>query len=241
MLTEHQKNKAFFALLEKKLEESEKQERARKHVELIEKAKNYNLPYRVIQKYRYLDGELELNPYYPLPAQKKNNAWHWWEHYKGWNDFFEEKTIHTGKFDNGVEMCDFLPQTKEKKMIWDITTEKGLQVWKKYFVRFLLPFEKDMKDWVAFDFFGDARHTEEQGEQRKQYYLGLINEYHKKPERYRTKPVMKRLWHYDTFEVGLRYMCKGIDENTPQEIIEKEKEYSLYLAGLNETMLNVGM
>lgn len=242
MLTKEQEEQALKIYMETQIKELEKQSRAKHHMEAVKAVTKYNLPYRVYLKYEYLEGEVHINPFYPFPAVPKEGAWHWWMDFRTRKEYFDAIMKRTGEYtEEGKEICEintgegsFIDELKTKHeapfCIWNLDTEEGFAIWKKYFVRFLLPYEEDMKHWKAFDFFGTVDHTEEEAEERRKYYLGLIDEYKSDPDEYHTERIMKKLEDYDLYCVGLYYM-RGLpfEEEPTEEVLAKEKEYEEYL------------
>lgn len=232
-MTELQEHKAHMALLNKMLEDIKQEARAKHHIESVEAVRKYNLPYRVYLKQEYEENEIHINPFYPFPAVPLANRWNFLQVFNTWEDYMQfitkptEQTTADGKtivtFDTS-EVDRMKEEYEAPYRPCRMDTEEGRNNWKKYFVKFLLPYEEDMKKWGCFDFFGTLDHTAEEVEEKRQYYLSLIAECKAHPEEYELKPIYKKLEDYDLYNVGSYYMRNFCDDDTPKEILDKEAE-----------------
>ena len=224
-MNEAQERQALIALAETAMKKMEAEQRAKRHFDAVEAVTKYNLPYKVYFKTTFADDEIPINPFYPYPAVPLAGKWEWHHSFATKSDFWEAITEHTGKYDeNGKEYChigidcaDSVQKMKEDHerpfAPWNLETEEGIRQWERYFTRFLLPFEKDIKKWKAFDFFGTSDHTEAEAEAKRKYYLKLISDCKKNPEKYELEPPKKKAEDFDQYDVGLFYL-----DDMPEEL-----------------------
>lgn len=230
-MTDEQARKAQLALIQKHLEDMEKEARAKHHLESVEAVRKYNLPYRVYLKQEYQENEIHINPFYPFPAVPLANRWTILQDFASWEEYMQfitkptDQTTPEGKTIVTMDTSEVDRMKEEYEAPYRpcrMDTEEGRANWKKYFVKFLLPYEEDIKKWGCFDFYGTLNHTAEEVEEARQYYLSLIAECKAHPEEYELNPIYKKIEDYDLYNVGFHYMCNLFDDDIPKEIQAKE-------------------
>lgn len=191
----------------------------------------YNLPYRVLFNYgkNCLERdfmEVPINPYYPYPDIPKEYKPPKWDPitdggFTSLEEWIAATLKPTGKVDDtGREIMDFgIPaeiqakidkwqaeKVKERmgqeyKHIWDLSTPQGQQAWLYWFAIFLLPYADDIPNWNSFDMWGDTKHTKQELEARKRYYMELIEQCKANPEIYKHEVQRKDITDYDKYEL----------------------------------------
>ena len=222
-------NMARIAIARKQVADMEKSFMLTLHKQAVEEIQVYNLPYRtLIDYYKNITDrdpmEIPLNPYYPYPDIPKEYKPPVWDFEKdggySWAEWIGLISKHTGKVDeDGKERIVFeVPQEvqaqideweaektkertgKEYTHIWNLSTAAGREQWLYYFAVFLLPYEDDIPHWSTFDMFGDTKHTQQELDERKQYYMNLIAKCQEHPEAYKHEVQRKQLSDYDKYD-----------------------------------------
>lgn len=249
------------AIAKQMLKDMEKEHNLRLHEWAIEEQTTYNLPYRVLFNYYKSDRdymEIPINPYYPypdIPKEYKPPRWNP-ERDGGYttSEWFSIISKPTGEIDeNGKRIYTFeVPKEIQDKIdewqaekvrertrgeyhhIWDLDTEQGRQAWLYWFMVFIMPYADDIPHWNSFDMYGDTKHTEQELNERKRYYMNLIEQCREHPELYKHEVQHKDIADYDKYDFDDRmswgYMWHDdFNHEPPQgdnalEIMYKERE-----------------
>lgn len=189
----------------------------------------YNLPYRILFNYykNCVDRdfmEVPINPYYPYPDIPKEYKPPKWNPVSDGGYSMEEWTLlickHTGEVtEDGKAIVTFeVPDNiqadidkwqaekvnerngHEYKHIWDLSTAAGQQAWLYWFAVFILPYADDIPHFSTFDMFGDTKHTKQELEERKRYYMGLIEQCQANPDIYKHEVQRKDITDYEKYD-----------------------------------------
>lgn len=214
----------------------------------------YDLPYRVL--FDYLKNtrdymEVDITPYYPypgIPIEYKPPRCHYTDIGYTDREWLDIIVRPTGEVDeNGKEKRDIvlpLPpevqaqidewqqaRVKERtgkiyKHIWNLNTEQGRKQWLYWFMVFLIPYADSVPGWNAFDLYGDTEHTTEEVEERKRYYIGLIDKCRNNPKLYKHTVQRKDISDYDKYDmeryIHCGYMWHDDLMGTPPPTTDKE-------------------
>lgn len=246
------------AITKMKLKDTKKKITLMYHENAIQEQATYNLPYRVLFDYYKANRdfmEIPINPYYPYPDIPKEYKPPRWNPERDGGYTFDEwfKIISkpTGEIDeNGKRKCTIEIPTEiqaqidewqrqkirertggEYHHIWDLETEQGRQAWLYWFMVFIMPYADDIPHWNSFDMYGDTKHTEQELNERKRYYMNLIEQCREHPELYKHEVQRKDIGDYDKYDFeGTGYMWNDDFNNEPPqgdnilEIMYKERE-----------------
>lgn len=167
------------AIAAKQIAELDKQLQLLIHKDTVVEQYKYNLPYRILFDYSYhlIDRDfMEVTLTPYYPLPAKPKA------------------------AQNEKPCTSRPTA------WDLETEQGQQAWLYWFMVFILPYEDMIPTFSMFDMFGDTKHTQQELDERKGYYLGLIKKCTEQPELYNHEVPHKCISDYDNYEVGSCYM-----------------------------------
>lgn len=198
------------------------------HEAAIKEQARYNLPYKVLFDYYKADHdymEVSINPYYPypdIPKEYKPPRWNP-EQDGGYTteEWFNTITKLTGEYtEDGkrkatleipaeiqAQINDWQAAKVRERMghdykhVWDLSTQSGQQAWLYWFAIFLLPYADDIPHWSSFDMWGDTKHTKQELEARKRYYMELIEQCKAHPEIYKHEVQRKDIADYDKYEL----------------------------------------
>lgn len=205
----------------------------------------YNLPYRVLFDYYKADRdnmEVSINPYYPypdIPKEYKPPKWNP-EQDGGYTteEWFNTISKPTGEVtEDGRQITTLeIPaeiQAKIKqwqadkvrermghdyKHIWDLSTAAGREQWLYWFAVFILPYADDIPHFSTFDMFGDTKHTKQELEERKRYYMGLIEQCRANPDIYKHEVQRKDIADYEKYDFERAYMWHDDLSGEPPQI-----------------------
>lgn len=241
MYTEEQGRQA---LLHKMMLDFQKQVALDNHKHAIEWIEQYNLPYRISLDYHKNEHDIfdvGINPFYPLPKVPIEGEWHYKTdtNYTD-TEWFDMITRPTGEISQDgktmveiytpLEIQALIDEKQKPYKLWDLNTEQGKEQWLYYFAVFILPYADKIPTWSCFDVFGDNKHTQQEVEERKQYYLDLIDYCKHNPTKYQHEVQQKQLSDYDKYDFWWGYMwrdsfeCKPPQSDMALEIMYKEKE-----------------
>lgn len=241
MYTEKQAQEA----LSKKWEQDlHKKLRLMWHEAAVKEQEIYNLPYKVIFDYYKTDRdfmEVPLNPYYPFPdIPKEYKPPRWDPEADGgytMDEWYQIIAIPTGEItEDGRTKVKFeIPEDIQAKIkdwqaekirermghdykhLWDLSTAEGLKAWLYWFGVFLVPYADDIPHWNGFNMFGDTTHTEQELEDRKRYYMDLIEQCKADPDIYKHEIARKDIADYEKYELEYAYMWRDrINPEPPQ-------------------------
>lgn len=208
--------------------------------------------------------EIGINPWYPLPKipkaaelteEERTPAIEKQYTVSEWVDII----IPKGRgYEKPLRLSELKPQDEHIRAIWEqqeieirnkaeakakpfklwwLDDSEGIKKWEYYFTRFLVPYKNDIAIWGKFDFWGNNEHTDEETEQKRQYYLSLIADYETNPSKYDTQPHYKQLSDYDIYDFGGcslgGYMWEYNYDDTPPahpqalQIMYKERELEI--------------
>ena len=207
---------------------------------------SYNLPYRILFNY-YKNSvdrdfmEVPINLYYPYPTIPKEYKPPKWNPVSDGGYSMEEWIglicKHTGEVtEDGKEKVTFevpaeiqaqideweAQKVKERtgqayKHIWDLSTAAGREQWLYWFAVFILPYADDIPHFSTFDMFGDTKHTKQELEERKRYYMGLIEQCQANPEIYKHEVQRKDITDYEKYDFEHEYMWRDDLSHEPPQ------------------------
>ena len=180
-------------------EEIEKQAALMIHTTACRETGIFNLPYRILIDYYEAEQDddiVPLNLYYPLNGVPKAGEWQFNTdgNYTP-REWIKIITTPTGEYtDDGKpyvtwrippQIQALIDEKGKPYRLWDLETAAGLQAWAYYFMVFIMPYEDDIPHYSVFDMYGSVNHSEQDLNERKQYYMDLIARCKEQPELYK--------------------------------------------------------
>lgn len=217
------------------------------HEAAIKEQAIYNLPYRVLFNY-YKNAlerdcmEVSINPYYPYPDIPKEYKPPKWDcerdggyTFSEWYDLISKPTGEVTEDGRQITTLEIPAEIQAKinewqaakvrermghdyKHIWDLSTAAGREQWLYWFAVFILPYADDIPHWNTFDMFGDTKHTKQELEERKRYYMGLIEQCQAHPEIYKHEVQRKDIADYEKYDFERAYMWNDDLSGEPPKI-----------------------
>lgn len=205
----------------------------------------YNLPYRILFNY-YKNSvdrdfmEVPINLYYPYPDIPKEYKPPKWNPVSDGGYSMEEwiglickhtgEVTEDGKAITTLEVPDDIQANIDKwqaekvkerngheyKHIWDLSTAAGRQQWLYWFAVFILPYADDIPHFSSFDMYGDTKHIKQELEERKRYYMGLIEQCRANPDIYKHEVQRKDITDYEKYDLEHEYMWRDLNGEPPQ-------------------------
>lgn len=189
----------------------------------------YNLPYKVMLDYLHRERdpfEIPLNYYYPFPGNKKPCT-------KAPEQSAEKVIDFSGVIDTDSDR-DIDSECEGIRCIYDVDTEQGQQAWLYHFAVYILPYADKIPNFTMFEMYGDVTATDQDLDNRKRYYMDMIQRCIDDPGIYEHKIPRKHITDYDTYDVGMGYMWDNVigvpptapntDKDTALAILHKELE-----------------
>lgn len=217
------------------------------HDAAIKEQAIYNLPYRVLFNY-YKNAlerdnmEVSINPYYPYPDIPKEYKPPKWDYERDggytsdeWYDLICKPTGEVTEDGRQITTLEIPAEIQAKikqwqadkvrermghdyKHVWDLSTAAGQQAWLYWFAIFLIPYADDIPHWNTFDMFGDTKHTKQELEERKRYYMGLIEQCKANPDIYKHEVQRKDIADYEKYDFERAYMWHDDLSGEPPKI-----------------------
>lgn len=92
-------------------------------------------------------------------------------------------------------------QRAEPYKPWNLETKQGLEQWERYFALYIAPYEKVLPSWNSFNMFGDTKHSDNELNERKAYYMDLIHRFNTDTQGLFDKEIpRKQLADYDLYD-----------------------------------------
>lgn len=201
------------------LEELKKQHALEWHDKAYKEYPKYNLPYRIVydyyhtrfwnyEKWEEYEKETPLNIYYPIETIPSVGLWKYdtdghyteeeWDNITANPKYIDdtEHTIYNELYNIPrhivpPEIASLIEEKEKQYALCYTDTAAGLKAWVYYFTVFIMPYADTLKDFSVFDMYGDTRHTDQELNERKQYYMDLIKQCKEKPELYKHSIVKK--------------------------------------------------
>ena len=170
------------------LEEIEKQSALMIHNTACKESEILNLPYRILIDYYEAEQDdtiVPLNLYYPLNGVPKAGEWHYDTdgNYTP-DEWMKIITMPTGEYTSDgkpyvtwripPQIQALIDEKGKPYRLWDLETAAGREKWLYYFMVFIMPYEEDIPHYSVFDMYGSVNHSEQDLNERKRYYMELI-------------------------------------------------------------------
>lgn len=223
------------AILENMAKKYEKLLALDRHKTAVAWVSELNLPYRVSLDYLKADTdimEIPIQRWYPMPQipliaelSKEERINKRQRELMDKGEWIGVISRYTGvKDDQGREYMEFKPcedelylqeqaeierKAESKAQLyypWVLDTKEGIQAWEYLFAWRIAEYEDAIQSFDCFNMFGDTKHSEKELQERKAYYIDLIQRFKADTQGlYDTSPRIKQVADYELYD-----FCSGV-------------------------------